>query len=297
MTWVQIEFDASPGSAQSLSESLQEAGALAVTLQDGAEEPIFEPHPGTTPLWHITRVTGLFEAGLDMERLIDALQARLAPEPVPPHQIRELRDQVWERVCMDQFRPMRFGERLWVCPHWSTPPDPAAVNLRLDPGLAFGTGTHPTTRLCLEWLGRRRVVGSQLIDYGCGSGILAIAGLLLGAVHAWAVDTDPQALTATRQNARENRVAERLSAVPPKALPDIQADVLLANILAQPLTELAPTLAGHLGCGARIALSGILREQVAAIVEAYRPWVQVDPVTYRGDWALVTGRRLREPGA
>lgn len=297
MTWVQIEFDALPGLAQSLSELLHDAGALAVTLQDGAKEPIFEPHPGTTPLWHVTRVTGLFEAGVDIERLSDALQAGLAPEPLPPHRVRALQDQVWERVCMDRFRPMRFGDRLWVCPNWSTPPDPAAVNLRLDPGLAFGTGTHPTTSLCLEWLGRERVAGSELIDYGCGSGILAIAGLLLGAIHAWAVDTDPQALMATRQNARENRVDERLSAVLPEALPNIRADVLLANILAQPLIELAPTLAGHLRSGARIALSGILREQVAAIVEAYTPWVQIDPVTYREDWALVTGRRLREQGA
>jgi len=297
MTWVQIEFDALPGSAQSLSELLHDAGALAVTLQDGAEEPIFEPHPGTSPLWQTTRVTGLFETGVDIKRLIDALQARLAPEPLPSHQVRELQDQVWERVCMDQYRPMRFGERLWVCPNWATPPDPAAVNLRLDPGLAFGTGTHPTTRLCLEWLGRERVAGSQVIDYGCGSGILAIAGLLLGAVHAWAVDTDPQALMATRQNAQENRVAERVSAVPPEALPDVRAEVLLANILAQPLIELAPTLAGHLRSGGRIALSGILRGQVAAIVEAYRPWLQLEPVTYQEDWALVTGRRLREQGA
>ena len=193
---------------------------------------------------------------------------------------------------MDEFQPRRFGKRLWVCPSWTDPPRGDAVSVRLDPGLGFGTGSHPTTALCLEWLDGLSLAGRQLIDYGCGSGILAIAALKLGASRVWAVDTDPQALQATRRNAAENGVENRLVVAAPENFRGATAEILVANILANPLVDLASTFAGYLTPGARIGVSGLLAEQASLVSAGYRPWFALGQPVYRDDWCLLTGRRL-----
>jgi ribosomal protein L11 methyltransferase len=192
---------------------------------------------------------------------------------------------------MDDFKPMAFGKRLWICPSWHTPPDKDAVNIFLDPGLAFGSGTHPTTALCLEWLEGCPLQDKDLIDYGCGSGILAIAGLKLGAQHAWGVDNDPQALKASQVNAEKNSVKERLITYLPEQMPDIEADVLVANILANPLIELRDKLAHLVRPGGHIALSGILEEQQEQVMQAYSEHFQMAPATIKEGWVRLEGRR------
>ncbi|MEW6692942.1 MAG: 50S ribosomal protein L11 methyltransferase, partial [Pseudomonadota bacterium] len=202
-------------------------------------------------------------------------------------------DQDWERAWMDQFQPLRFGEKLWIVPSWIEAPDAEAVNILLDPGLAFGTGTHPTTALCLEWLDGADMAGKTVLDYGCGSGILAIAALKLGATDAWGIDIDPQALTATRDNAARNGIeASRLHTGLPGALPkDALFDVLLANILMGPLIELAPTLTGHVRPGGRLVLSGLLGEQAEEVMAAYAADFDFDPPALKEGWARLTALR------
>ncbi len=291
MSWVQIKFDTSREQAPVLAERLDAAGARAVTFQDGADQPIFEPAPGDTPLWQATQVVALFDPETDSEAILRRLRLLAAPGALPPHRVEHLPEQAWERVCMESFRPARFGRRLWICPSWGVMPGPPAVSVRLDPGMAFGTGTHPTTALCLEWLDGASLKGQHLIDYGCGSGILSIAAVLLGAGFVWAVDTDLQARTATRDNARENGVDGRVRVVSPSDLPEMKADALLANILAKPLIELAGTLAAHVRDQGAIVLSGVLREQVPEVADAYLPYFVLDAPAHQDEWARVTGRR------
>jgi ribosomal protein L11 methyltransferase len=202
-----------------------------------------------------------------------------------------LADQAWERVWLEDFRPMRFGRRLWVCPGGLPAGDADAIRIELDPGLAFGTGTHPTTALCLEWLDGQDLAGCSVVDYGCGSGILAVAAAKLGAAHVVAMDIDPQALIATRENALRNRVAGTLTVTGEPALAPRSADVLLANILAGPLVELAPRFAEALVPGGRLALSGLLPEQADAVTAAYRPWFHIETTTTRDGWVLLSARR------
>ena len=290
MPWIQIKIDAHSDQVSQCEDWLLEAGAEVVTLEDGADQPLFEPPPGATPLWDHTRVVGLFQAGIDSEATITWLKEQAEPEPL--HARAELlEDKDWEREWMKNFHPIQCGQRLWICPSWREPPDPNAVNLKLDPGLAFGTGTHPTTALCLQWLDREDLEGKQVIDYGCGSGILGIAALLLGAREVLAVDNDPQALTATRDNAQRNDVAERIIPALPDQVPDIQADVMVANILAQPLLQLAPRLAQLTRPGGRLALSGILQEQADQIVQCYQQWFEIERVEQQEDWVRVSGCR------
>lgn len=290
MSWLQLVFESDRTHAPALEDALLEIGALSVTLQDSADEPVFEPGIGETPLWQATRILALFEAQSPLEpqvaALIDALQQRVA---VPSWRAEQLEDQVWERAWMADFQPMRFGRRLWICPSWAQAPDPSGVVLALDPGLAFGTGTHPTTALCLEWLDGQPLDDCVVVDYGCGSGILGIAALLLGARRVIAVDNDPQALVATRDNAERNGIApERLITCLPDQLPaDCRADVTVANILAGPLQALAPVLAGLTREGGRLALSGILAGQADAVAQAYRPWFALQPVAQRAEWVRI----------
>jgi len=242
--WVQLMLGATAGDSERLGDILSELGALAVTFQDSGDEPIYEPSPGEQRLWSQTNVIGLFDGDTDVDQLIAALKQQLGNTTLPECRIQRLADRDWERVWLEHFQPMQFGPRLWVCPTHMAPPDPAAINLMLDPGLAFGTGTHPTTAQCLEALGEIDVAGQRVLDYGCGSGILAIAAALLGAETVWAVDIDRQALLATRENARRNNVSKRIETGLPTELPaNLQYDVLLANILSGPLIELAKTLA------------------------------------------------------
>jgi len=301
MPWLQIKVSIQPDQAETYEDLLLAAGCAAVTYQDAADQPIFEPDLGTTPLWNSTVVTGLFAAEHDLKETLQLLhEAQLHIEatpgaPQPEFKAEILEDKDWEREWMDSYHPMQFGQRLWVCPSWREVPDPKAVNLMLDPGLAFGTGTHPTTALCLEWLDAQPLDELQVVDYGCGSGILGIAALLLGARHVQAVDIDPQALTATCDNLNRNGLeAARLDAYLPLQAPLLQADVLVANILAGPLGELAPTLAERVRPGGKILLSGLLSQQADELTSVYSRWFDMDPPGEREGWIRLSGIRRQE---
>ncbi len=291
--WLQLELTASAATAEQLAEHLTAAGALAVTFEDEADDPVFEPAPGATTLWPRTAVVGLFTPETDIPAVLRALQQSLALPEAPACRVRRLQERDWVRVWLDRFHPMRFGDRLWICPTGQSPADPAAdaVIVTLDPGLAFGTGTHETTALCLEWLDRHLRPGWEMIDYGCGSGILAVAAARLGAGHVWAVDIDPQALYATGENAGKNEVADRVSGVEPARLPDRPVDCIVANILAGPLITLAPRFAALLRTGGRLVLSGILHSQAAEVGAAYEGAFAMEPVERRGDWTRLAGTR------
>ncbi|HEY9121355.1 MAG TPA: 50S ribosomal protein L11 methyltransferase [Marinobacter sp.] len=295
MPWIQLQIPADPDNADQLEDLLMEMGAEAVSMEDAADQPLYEPDPGTTPLWHQTSVTGLFSSERDIDELCAAVKNawhQQTQQSLPDIDVTLVEDKDWEREWMEDFKPLRFGERLWIVPSWHDAPDPHAANLLLDPGLAFGTGTHPTTALCLEWLDGHDVASRQVIDYGCGSGILGLAALLLGADHVIGVDTDPQALEASRENARRNRVEEdRLDLFLPANEPDAMADIMLANILAQPLIGLAPRLAAMVKPGGDIVLSGILSNQAREVMEAYEPWFVMDEPEQREEWIRLTGRR------
>lgn len=290
MPWLQLIFETNDEKAPLLAEWLSGEGAVAVTLEDDADQPLYEPPPGATPLWRATRVVALFEAGSDTGRVLENLRIHSAGE-LPPWRLETLEDRDWTREWMDNYHPMQFGSRLWIVPSWSAPPDSSAVNILLDPGLAFGTGTHPTTRLCLEWLDEHPPAGKTVIDYGCGSGILAIAAALLGAKTVHAVDNDPQALLATQDNAARNAVTAQIHAFLPAQLPLQQASILLANILAGPLIGLAEHFAGLLHPGGRLVLSGILPEQAPAVSEAYQPWFEMEAPVMHENWMRLAGQR------
>lgn len=280
--------------AARVEAALEDLGAGAVTYSDAGDSPVLEPAPGETPLWPATLVTALFDDTLDVDALSAGLRAALELDELPAWRVETLADRAWEREWLRDFRPMRFGKRLRVCPTGSVVEDPDAVVLDMDPGLAFGTGTHATTALCLEWLDAARIAERRVLDYGCGSGILAIAALLLGAREATATDIDPQALTATRANAARNDVAGRLGVVAPDELGDTAFDVVLANILAAPLAALAPRLAGLTRGGGEIVLSGILASQADEIRAAYEPWFEIAPAVAREDWIMISGRRRED---
>lgn len=291
MSWLQIKIETQKADAPRYEELLETAGAAAVLMEDSADQPLLEPPPGAQPLWDATRVIGLFVVDSEMDAVVDFLEGQLG-HALPAHRIEVLEDKDWERAWMDNYHPMRFGERLWVVPSWTPAPQPDAINLLLDPGLAFGTGTHQTTALCLEWLDGLDLRDKVVIDYGCGSGILAVAALLLGAREAWCVDLDPQALTATRDNAERNGVSDRVKVFMPEDMPSITADVVVANILAGPLGMLAPTLAGFCRSGGDIALSGIILSQVDELREIYGQWCDMDGLaTMDEDWCRLSGRK------
>ncbi len=290
--WLQLTLAADEFTPERLEEALFEADALAVTLQDAGEHPILEPGPGETPLWPSTRVTGLFSPYTDTAVVKHKLQQVLCSEQLPALRQHSLEDRDWTRVWMNDFHPMGFGERLWVCPSHGAAPEASAIQLVMDPGLAFGTGNHPTTALCLEWLAHGDLAGKTVIDYGCGSGILAIAAIKLGATRVWAVDIDPQALGATRANAARNRVASKIATLSPEHLPSLQADILLANILAGPLIDLAPELSRLVNPEGHLVLSGLLSSQTHAVQAAFgKPFAFTQQ--QREDWVLLQAIRKR----
>lgn len=294
MPWVQITLHTDPEHTETLEDMLLLCGAGAVTMLDGADQPVFEPIKGTTPLWQDTRVMGLFEADTDGESLVEYLtngwQAHYPEEAFPKHKIEILEDKDWEREWMDRFEPIQFGPTLWVCPSWKPVPDPQAANLMLDPGLAFGTGSHPTTALCLQWIAQQDWQGKTAIDYGCGSGILALGALLLGAENVIGVDNDEQALLATSDNAVRNNIdPSRIPVYLPDDTPLEQVDIMLANILAGPLMDLAPTLAKLTKLDGLITLSGILEHQADAVIQAYMPWFDMHTVTQKDEWVRIDG--------
>lgn len=301
MPWLELQLTVDAANQPRAEAALEDLGALSVTLMDAdADTPdeaaIFEPGVGETPLWHSLRLLALFDADRDRRGLVHLLHDAL-PELAPEHIVfREVADQDWERAWMDRYQPMQFGKRLWIYPWNVEPPkslDQSAVIVRLDPGLAFGTGTHPTTALCLEWLDSLDLESKTVIDYGCGSGVLAIAALKLGAARATGIDNDPQALTATRDNAARNGVADSLCACLPDELPhDARADVFVANILAGPLGEMARLFASLCKPGAPFALSGILAGQEDELLERYRDCGFTNlRATRREDWMRIDGVR------
>lgn len=274
-------------------EACRRLGAMALSLADAADEPLLEPAPGETPLWQAVRLRALYPVTLDPKIAAATLEAvlGLAPGAVG---IEFVEDRAWEREWLKDFRPMRFGRRMWVCPAGQRPEGRAEVVLELDPGLAFGTGTHPTTALCLEWLDGAIRGGERVLDYGCGSGILALAALKLGASQAAAFDIDPQALHATRENAAKNGLADRITVADRAAGVGGEFDVVLANILSGPLVELAPDLAARSRPGGALVLAGLLARQADEVAQAYRPWFDIGPVADREGWVLLAGRRRVE---
>ncbi|MDF1628958.1 MAG: 50S ribosomal protein L11 methyltransferase [Alcanivoracaceae bacterium] len=289
MAWLQIHIPSDAGHAEPLQDLLAELGAEAVTCTDAADQPIFEPPPGATPLWQQTVVTALFDRDTDAALLHAAIESAMGPLADFHHEMVE--DQPWERAWMADFKPMQFGQRLWIVPSWSEAPDPQAVNIRLDPGLAFGTGTHETTSLCLSWLDSANVANKQVLDFGCGSGILAIAALLLGAESAVGCDLDPQALLATSDNAAANGIDGKLSCYLPQAMPAGDYHLVLANILAGPLVELAPVLTSYCRPGGDLVLSGILADQAESVLAAYRDHFDLSAVAQKNDWVRIHGVR------
>jgi len=293
MPWLQLRLAIAPEQAPALEDALLGVGAVSVTFMDAEDQPIFEPDLGTTPLWSHTHLLALFEADVDENDLLAHLQLLTGGE-LPDYQLERIEDQDWERSWMDNFQPMRFGRRLWIVPSWHAAPEPDAVNLLLDPGLAFGTGTHPTTALCLEWLDAQQLQGLQVLDFGCGSGILAIASLLLGAGQAIGTDIDIQAIEASRDNAGRNGIdPARFPLYLPVQLPNGQADVVVANILAGPLVELAEQIGERVKPAGLLALSGILAEQAEEVRAAYAAQFDLDPTAEKDGWVRITGVRRR----
>jgi len=291
--WLQLRLDTVPGDVARLEELLLASGAVAVTLEDNADQPLLEPGVGETPLWGQTRLSGLYPADADMEAVLGRFPAHVLQRVA--HRVEILEDRDWEREWMQHYRPMRFGDRLWVCPSWLQPPAPGAVNLLLDPGLAFGTGTHPTTALCLTELDSLPLAGQSVVDYGCGSGILAVAALLLGADAALGVDNDPQALVASRDNARRNGLADaRLELAPPGGFDAGRwrgrAQTVVANILAGPLMALSDTLLDFLAPGGTLLLSGLLASQAEELIDHYAPRIALGVAGERDGWVCLRGQ-------
>ncbi|MBU2984790.1 50S ribosomal protein L11 methyltransferase [Saccharophagus degradans] len=289
MPWLQLRINVTPEQAPAVESAALAAGAQAVTLEDNADQPIFEPALGETPLWSDTRITALFEADISTDETWQKVQNHYGEE-LPHHHWHVLEDKDWEREWIKNYHPIQCGPHFWICPSWLSPPDPNAINLLLDPGLAFGTGTHPTTFMCLEWLAQQNVKNLELIDYGCGSGILGIAGLLMGANSAVGVDIDPQALLATQENAVRNGLAkEAFPVFMPQRAPKEPVDMVLANILAGPLVELAPALIALVKSGGKICLSGVLGTQRTSIISAYEHAIEFTEVREKDEWICLAG--------
>ena len=292
MSWVQITLESDPEGAGLLSELLEQFGAVSISLSPASPEPVFNTHPdGQDLLWEKTRVQALLDEDTNLDILLASLRNRVGTERIKQCTIGQLADKNWLEEYKQQGKPVLFADRLCICPGWCEPPADSEYVLHLDPGLAFGTGTHETTGLCLEWLAKYPLAGKTVIDYGCGSGILGISCLLLGASHVYALDIDEQALLATRANSEKNGFQEQISIGTPGQLQPPAADVLVANILLQTLVELAPTFVGLVHTGGRIVLSGILATQVEECLDAFQSWFTMDSPAYNREWALLTGSR------
>ena len=299
MSWLTLSVSASADYAEALSEALLARGALSVDMLDADadtpdEQAIFgEPGEPTSAVWQHNLVNALFERDADVAGILQACYAELGINPLPEHSIETLEENDWVRLTQSQFDPIRISDRLWIVPTWHEPTDPAAINIALDPGLAFGTGSHPTTRLCLRWLDGNIKGGESVLDYGCGSGILAIAAMKLGATNAIGVDVDAQAVVASRDNALANQVQAdfHLPDAGPEGIALTQYDVVVANILTNPLRALAPLLAGTTKSGGRIVLSGILAEQAEEIMRIYAQWFDLAPAVLEDGWCCVSGTK------
>ncbi|MCU4414901.1 50S ribosomal protein L11 methyltransferase [Acinetobacter sp. WU_MDCI_Axc73] len=297
MKWLQIHITVDQAQVDFTETLLMSLGAVSVTLDDAEDQALLEPLPGETPLWNKVIVTGIYQEDeqdpIDVEKLKSFLQEQL-PDVAMRHE--QLEDQVWERAWMDYYEPIQIAEKFWIVPEWLEAPDADAVNIKLDPGLAFGTGNHASTFLCLQWLGQTDLKDKIVIDYGCGSGILGVAALLLGAKKVYATDIDPQAVLATKQNAELNQVLDRLFVGLPEefnaAFESQKADVLVANILAAPLMALAPEFATLLKSEGEFALAGVIEEQVADVTGVYSEFFDIVQIEKREEnWCRISGKR------
>ncbi len=302
VVWIQITVDTQRDLAEVYSEYFTIAGAVAVTLQDAKDDPLFEPPPNTMPLWQTTKVVGLFDTNADIAAVKNLLKIRIDHDTFQTLKIEPLEEKDWIRLGMAGWQPMRFGKKLMIYPSWFENPDRTATTLMLDPGLAFGTGTHATTRLCLEWLDEHPPIGAMVVDYGCGSGILGIAALKLGARFVYAVDHDRQALLSTENNAKNNGLTTKnILSVLPNALNTTlesskttaqKADLILANILAEPLITLAPTFAELVNGDGIIILSGFLENQLEMVFEAYKPWFTLLETNTIDGWTRLSAKTV-----
>lgn len=293
LPWPQVVLHVVNSQVDEFEELLFAASAISVTFLDDKDQPVLEPAPGEVRLWDELQLVSLFPQGMAEADVQSTVCNLLKIEQLPKGSFSMIPDQQWERVWMDQFKPMKFGEKLWICPTHLDVVDPTAINLRLDPGLAFGTGTHATTALCLDWLDENAgmLANKKIVDFGCGSGVLAVAALLLGADKVLATDIDPQAIQASNDNALLNNVAHRMDLVLTTDLVDNQCDILLANILFQPLCELMGMFSGMMLSGATIVMSGVLKEQVPTLIEHYADNFDLHTIEIRDGWARVSGER------
>lgn len=293
MLWKEITLTLLRDQVEQFEDALLNLGACSITLKDAEDHPIFEPGLDETPLWDCVNLTALFTEDYDLYYILNQLPEYLALDKLPHYITKTYPDEDWERSWIKYFKPAKLGNRLWICPSWDQPPEPNAINIILDPGLAFGTGSHPTTELCLRWLDQHIKENETVIDYGCGSGILAIAALKLGAKHAIGVDIDPQAITASKENAKRNDIDENnFDLYLVNQCPDIlTTDLLVANILANPLIQLASTFANLIKSQGQIALSGILTDQAQSVLDAYQPYFDFQPIQTKDEWALLSGTR------
>jgi ribosomal protein L11 methyltransferase len=293
MAWWQFSLNCQAAELEQVENLMMGLGALSISLSDAGDEPIYEPLPGDNPVWQESIVAATFDGASDHEFLYQQLTSELPDHLAQGVRLKTLQDQDWNQAYKQHFHPLQCAPDLWIVPSWSDPPDPAATIIQLDPGLAFGTGSHPTTALCLAWLGTSDIDYRRVIDYGCGSGILAIAAIKLGAQQVIAVDIDAQALTACHSNMEVNGInSEQIQVMLPGELEESAADLLIANILAGPLVRLAPRFAGLVRPGGQILLSGILKTQLEEIQLAYRPYFNLDPASYREEWVCISGNRL-----
>ena len=294
MAWIQICIDTTADKADEIGDLLFEKGCLSVTYTNAAtsDNPLFELTPGDVEYWRDTTVIGLFDAAVETNQLTATLRDQPAFSMGLHCRFEQVEDKDWEREWMANFHPMQFGERLWICPSWCDIPDPDACNVILDPGLAFGTGTHETTALCLEWLEAMDLAGKTVLDFGCGSGILAIAALKLGASRAIGIDIDPKAIIASRENSERNGISNACEWYLPQDAPECKADVVVANVLAEPLKALKQNICAYAYEHGAVALSGILDTQVEAIENDYAELLKLDVSVRRGQWARVSGISL-----
>lgn len=290
MKWYQLSIITEFNNLEQVENIMMEAGAQAVSIADADNQTVIEPSPVAAIPWKLIRVTGLFDENKDMDAIKNSIQSSPGLATSPDFYLESVEGRDWVSIWMENFKPIRFGKRLWVVPEWCAPPDPSAINILINPGQAFGTGTHPTTALCLEWIAGANLQGLDVIDYGCGSGILAIAMEKSGAGRVWAVDNDPQAIIVTGENINMNKCSPRISTATPESVNGLKADVVIANILANPLIALAPTFAGLIHQGGAVILSGILDEQADEVKRAYEPWFEIIQCINRENWILMEGR-------
>lgn len=291
MAWHQISVITNEDTAPKVADYFSDFGAVSVTYMDAEDEPVYEPAIGETKIWANTQVIALYELTADTAQIRSQMLKHFQQETLEGWRIEVIEDQAWERAWMEHYHPMKFAEKLWICPTGQEQREDNTVCLVLDPGLAFGTGTHPTTALCLEWLASHGLKGKTVVDYGCGSGILAIAALLLGAETAYAVDIDPQAITATESNAQKNHVQGKIVCCLAEQFKpmNVQADIVLANILAKPLIDMVGLITGLVVSKGQLVLSGILAEQADAVMGAYHSFLPLNKPVQQEDWVRLTG--------